>query len=65
MIPKEIKYYLQYDDVRGDFTAATRHITSYSRVKIKVKKGWFGNKEHTKSRKSETQFDWVSSFATL
>ena len=35
MIPKEIKYNLHYDDVRGDFTAATRHNTSYSRVKLK------------------------------
>ena len=33
MIPKEIKYNLDYDDVRGDFTAATRHNTNYSRVK--------------------------------
>ena len=33
MIPKEIKYNLHYDDVRGDFfTAATRHSTSYSRI---------------------------------
>ena len=30
--------------------------------KIKVKKIAFGNKEHTKLRKSETGFDWVSSY---
>ena len=30
IIPKEIKYYLHYDNVRGDFfTADTRHNTSY------------------------------------
>ena len=29
------------------------------------KKIAFGNKEHTKSRKSEARFDWVSSYATL
>ena len=34
MIPKEIKYYLNYDDIRGDlYTATTRHNTSYSREK--------------------------------
>ena len=34
MTSKEIKYNLHYDDVRSDFfTAATRHNTSYSRVK--------------------------------
>ena len=33
MIPKGKKYNLHYEDVRGDFTAATRHNTSYSRVK--------------------------------
>ena len=30
MIPKEVKYNLQYDDVRGDFL---RHNASHSRVK--------------------------------
>ena len=34
MIPKEIKDNLHYDDVLGDFfTVATRHNTSYRRVK--------------------------------
>ena len=33
--------------------------------KIKIKKDCFGKKEHTNSRKLETQFDWVSSYATL
>ena len=34
MISKEIKYNLHYDDVQRDFfTAATRHNTSYSKVK--------------------------------
>ena len=34
IIPKEIKYNLYYDDIRGDlFTASTRHNNSYSRVK--------------------------------
>ena len=32
---------------------------------IKVKRIAFRNKEHTKSRKSETRFDRVSSYATL
>ena len=38
------------------FTAATRHNTSYSKNEIK-KRIAFGNKEHTKSRKSKTRFD--------
>ena len=42
MIPKEIKYNLHYDDVRGDFL----------RPPAKLKRIAFGNKEHTKSRKS-------------
>ena len=33
--------------------------------KINVKKDCLWKKEHTKSRKSETRFDWVSSYATL
>ena len=33
MIPKEIKYNLHYDDVRGDVLQPPHGTTSYSRVK--------------------------------
>ena len=46
----------------GDtFTAATRHNTSYSRVKWKSKRIAFGNKEHTKITKSGDSV-WLSLF---
>ena len=45
--------------------ASTRRNTSYSRVKLKSERIAFGNKEHTKSRKSETRFDYVSSYEVL
>ena len=35
MNPKEIKYKPHYDDVRGDFTAATRHRTSNNKLNVK------------------------------
>ena len=48
MIPKEMKYYLHYDDVRGDVLPPPHGTnTSYSVVKINVKKIAFENKEHT------------------
>ena len=66
MIPKEIKCNMHYDDVRGDFLRPL-HSTTPAKVEQNKskKKIAFGEKEHTKSRKSETRFDWVSSYATL
>ena len=61
MIPKEIKYNLHYDDVWGDFLRplhGTTPVTESKRIA-------FGNKEYTKSQKSETRFNCVSSYATL
>ena len=53
MIPKEMKYNLNYGDVRGErhSTAATRHLHQLQCCKINVKKIAFGNKEHTTDQK--------------
>ena len=62
MIPKEIKYNLHYDETfYGRHTE--HHQLQYS--KIQAKRIAFGTKEHIKSRKSETRFDWVSSYTIL
>ena len=46
-------------------TFYSHHTAQHQLQKNKIKKITFGNKEHTKSQKSETRFDWVSSYATL
>ena len=48
-------------------TLYCRHTAQHQlhQSKIKDKMIAFGNKEHSKSRKSDTRFDWVSSYETL